>query len=124
MLDGKNKIELFFFNYIIKMPSLIKRSNIKCLSSSADFLYNQIVQLIRLINIPIKIIKLIPLKSNKMINTNKYLYYHIIFKTLKTIYNKLSIYQKKAALHNKRIIRIDIYIDHKYLHSYSKLLTY
>jgi hypothetical protein len=46
-----------------------------------------------------------------MINTNKYLYYHIIFKTLKTIYNKLSIYQKKAALHNKRIIRIDIYIE-------------
>jgi predicted protein tyrosine phosphatase len=105
------------------MPSLIKRSNIKCLSTSADFLYNQIIQLIRLINIPIKIIKLIPLNCNKIINTNKYLYYHIIFKTLNAIYNKLSIYQKKAALHNKRIIRFDIYINHNYLNSGTKIIT-
>jgi hypothetical protein len=105
------------------MPSLIKRSNLKWMSNNIDILYNNIVQLIRLINIPIKIIKFIPLTNDKKINTNKFLYYHLIYKTLQTIYSKLPLYLKISQKNNKRIIRFDIYIDHKYLHSGTKIIT-
>lgn len=105
------------------MPSLIKRSSLKWMSNNIDILYNNIVQLIRLINIPIKIIKLIPLTSDKKINTNKFLYYHLIYKTLLTIYNKLPLYLKISQKNNKRIIRLDIYINHNYLHSGTKIIT-
>jgi hypothetical protein len=122
-LGGKNKIELFFYIITITMPSLIKRSNLKWMSNNIDILYNNIVQLIRLINIPIKIIKFIPLTNDKKINTNKFLYYHLIYKTLQTIYSKLPLYLKISQKNNKRIIRFDIYIDHKYLHSGTKIIT-
>ena len=43
------------------MSSLIKRTNLQFMSSNIENYYNHIVQLIRLINIPLKFIKLITL---------------------------------------------------------------
>ena len=71
------------------MSSLIKRTNLQFMSSNIENYYNHIVQLIRLINIPLKFIKLIPLSRNKIINKNKFLYYRIVYETLKKIHNKL-----------------------------------
>jgi hypothetical protein len=105
------------------MSSLIKRTNLQFMSSNIENYYNHIVQLIRLINIPLKFIKLIPLSRNKIINKNKFLYYRIVYETLKKIHNKLPIYQRNVEKYNKRIIKIDIYIDHKNLNSYSKFST-
>jgi len=101
------------------MPSLIKRSNLRYLSNNIESFYHANILLLNRINIPINFYKCIN-KYNKIINTNKYLYYKLVYCTLKAIEKWLQKYSSKIAEHNYTINLINIYFDYNYKNSYIK----
>lgn len=101
------------------MSSIIKSSNLRHLSNNIESLYHANVLLLNRINIPLKFYKCIN-KYNKRINTNKYLYYKLLYYTLKTIEKFLQQNIPKLNKKNYTINLINIYFDYNYKNSYTK----